>query len=1171
MPYSFVLKKIDRMKNLTHYLFLLAFAFFAQASQAQCPQTDLFFSTQQDLDNFLIANPNCTEVAGSVTLQGPGFGSAAFTNLNGLSHITSIGGNLTITGASELLNLDGLSQLTSIGGWLIIEASQLTNLDALSNLSWVGNNIKLENCYSLTNLDGFSGLSSHYGDFVVRFNQGAVESSALANINGLSNLNIIGNVAFEFPNHAGSSALTDFSGFSGLSQIGGLTIKNASALTSLNGLSNVFVLGELILDNNPALANISALQSVGYSYVDSIVITNNSSLSNCNIGLVCGNLGSGAASVVIANNAAGCDDAVEAAAGCGIAGKPELSVKSLDMPDPIITQNTPIQVTMSNTGAAVATGPFAVRLYVKETNNGTFSLVGEQVFSNVGVGDVAMVFNYLAPQNTSSANYTFKAVVDEANTVDELDETNNSLEATRDLISGHIEILSVTCPNAFPYSGDDLISELTVTNQGWGTSAPKTFPLNQSYTQFNNVEYSTIGTGAFSVPALQPGETMTITKNFGPWTGVLPGGGYNNGSTYYNSTIDVMNLGDGINPPSPTGVNFDYYCKKVQSDLSVVATSNSVYDQSGLIDYEITVTNNGTQDIPNVVTFVGSAESGKNIFNLTYVDGNIFHIDAIDDIYWHLPVLLAGESRTMQVSVTIQGTVPPTFLIDVHSGSGHLIDSDYTNNSSPLNFSMQPAGGCDAIAGFTKLGEFNGHGYYMSDAFVPWTQAKTLAENAGGYLVTMNDQAENDFVKANLNNTMVFIGYNDATTEGVGQWANNEPVTLDLSYANSATNDYAVMNFWAGTWQMEQVGPYRQFVMEMDCGTVGGSQPDLTISNVTNLPASGTPNTQVDFNFDLNNLGNAVATGSYVIGMYLSNDANFSTDDVLVGEVPTGGTPVGTIANVPAAIAIPGNMADGNYYVLIIADTGHTIAESNENNNMISRAFAVSSGVGAGCSNIAGFTKLGEYNGHGYYLSDASENWAQAKTQAENAGGYLVTMNDQAENDFVQANLGSELVLIGYNDAVTEGVGSWATTEPVTLDLSYGNSPENDYAVMNFWAGTWQMVNQWVAKKYIMEMNCTTSQPAPIAQNLSVAKAVNIHDVYPNPAMDNITIRVIAPEEKSSVFNVYDGRGQLLLSEKRDLPQGSLEVEFDLSDLPAGMYFVKEAGAKQYYNFVIMR
>lgn len=225
----------------------------------------------------------------------------------------------------------------------------------------------------------------------------------------------------------------------------------------------------------------------------------------------------------------------------------------------------------------------------------------------------------------------------------------------------------------------------------------------------------------------------------------------------------------------------------------------------------------------------------------------------------------------------------------------------------------------------------------------------------------------------------------------------------------------------------------------------------------------------------------------------------------------------------------------------------------------------------AQCDAISGFTKLGEHNGHAYYLSDASASWQEAKTLAENAGGYLATMNDQAENDFLQSNLNNNMVFIGYHDEANEGIGQWANNESVTLDLSDGNTSEKDYAVMNFWNGEWGMVSQWVHKLFVMEMACGSPQPIPKQQAVNTVVSSTIYDIYPNPALDHITLSVIAQEEKMATFNIYDGRGQVLLSEKRFLPQGSSEVGFELSSLPMGMYFVKEAGASKYQNFVIMR
>ena len=45
--------------------------------------------------------------------------NTSITNLDGLSHLTSIGGKLSIYKNDALTNVDGLSSLTSIGGVFI--------------------------------------------------------------------------------------------------------------------------------------------------------------------------------------------------------------------------------------------------------------------------------------------------------------------------------------------------------------------------------------------------------------------------------------------------------------------------------------------------------------------------------------------------------------------------------------------------------------------------------------------------------------------------------------------------------------------------------------------------------------------------------------------------------------------------------------------------------------------------------------------------------------------------------------------------------------------------------------------------------------------------------------------------------------------------------------------
>ena len=105
------------------------------------------------------------------------------------------------------------------------------------------------------------------------------------------------------------------------------------------------------------------------------------------------------------------------------------------------------------------------------------------------------------------------------------------------------------------------------------------------------------------------------------------------------------------------------------------------------------------------------------------------------------------------------------------------------------------------------------------------------------------------------------------------------------------------------------------------------------------------------------------------------------------------------------------------------------------------------------------------------------------------------------------------------------------------------------------------------------ETNNMISVPISIEGLVSADEAEEdaIRLAYPNPAVDFLTVNISSRTARKSIINIYDGRGQLLLSGKRYLVQGVSEVTIDVSGLPVGTYFVKEAGAKSYQSFVIMR
>jgi PKD domain/Receptor L domain len=142
-------------------LILLTFfncAVFCAVFAQNCLPDGITFTSQAQIDNFVANNPDCTEIDGSVTINGNGI-----SNLNGLSVVTSIGGSFTIFENGALTSLSGLNNLTSVGGVLsIINNSSLTSLSALNNLTSVGNQflgLVIMNNPSLTSLSGLGSIN----------------------------------------------------------------------------------------------------------------------------------------------------------------------------------------------------------------------------------------------------------------------------------------------------------------------------------------------------------------------------------------------------------------------------------------------------------------------------------------------------------------------------------------------------------------------------------------------------------------------------------------------------------------------------------------------------------------------------------------------------------------------------------------------------------------------------------------------------------------------------------------------------------------------------------------------------------------------------------------------------------------------------------------------------
>lgn len=139
-------------------------------------------------------------------------------------------------------------------------------------------------------------------------------SGSITNLNGLDILTSIGG----FLDIANNNALTNLSGLQNLYSIGGnLNISNNDALTNLSGLENLTTIGGNIwVYQNEVLISIVGLQNLT-SINDALVIGHNPSLSTCGELWLCNYLDNPNSSIMINDNAWGCNSVIEVANSCG--------------------------------------------------------------------------------------------------------------------------------------------------------------------------------------------------------------------------------------------------------------------------------------------------------------------------------------------------------------------------------------------------------------------------------------------------------------------------------------------------------------------------------------------------------------------------------------------------------------------------------------------------------------------------------------------------------------------------------------------------------------------------------------------------------------------------------------------------------------------------------------
>lgn len=328
-----------------------------------CGSNGIALTSQAHIDNFQANYPGCVNVQGYVFIMGDDI-----TNLNGLSQLTDIMGNLEIFRNPNLPSLTGLSSLKYVDGKIsLYENAGLTNLTGLAKLDKVHlleviNNPNLTNLVGMTEISGFSideiylsqnasltsltglgklvgaqrlfisenpsltditalsGITRVYGTVLVSLN------NSLTSLNGLNKLQRVDGILylsdFKGADFTGLNALTyvgaDFycyanavtslTGLEKLTYVGAnLTISNHANLLSLGALGALTSVGKnLDVRQNAKLTSLTGLDNISTSSLAQVMILDSPLLSDCSVKSICSYLRNPLKYSAIDNNATGC-------------------------------------------------------------------------------------------------------------------------------------------------------------------------------------------------------------------------------------------------------------------------------------------------------------------------------------------------------------------------------------------------------------------------------------------------------------------------------------------------------------------------------------------------------------------------------------------------------------------------------------------------------------------------------------------------------------------------------------------------------------------------------------------------------------------------------------------------------------------------------------------------
>ncbi|BAS59688.1 hemagglutinin/hemolysin-like protein [Leptolyngbya boryana NIES-2135] len=217
-------------------------------------------------------------------------------------------------------------------------------------------------------------------------------------------------------------------------------------------------------------------------------------------------------------------------------------------------------------------------------------------------------------------------------------------------------------------------------------------------------------------------------------------------------------------------------------------------------------------------------------------------------------------------------------------------NEDYASMNYGNNRQWNDASSTATMRGIIELNvqEYNGH-FYLLNPIATWEIAQTAAQAVGGNLVTINDAAEEQWLRNTFSNTESFwIGLTDKVTEGTFAWASGE-TTPYRNWAPGEPNnwngneDYVSMNYGSNRqWNDASSTATMRGIVEIS--SLGGSLTARAKENIYVANAIGTLNVDQVY---AENIVSLSSTGA-IVDANQNAEANLQSDFLTLNAISVG-------------------------------------------------------------------------------------------------------------------------------------------------------------------------------------------------------------------------------------------------------------------------------------------